>query len=156
MVGSLVGEFSTDPKVGHWGCFTTLGNFLVLSCASPQIAEERKCIPLRGWKDIALNILFCIFLFIFCFIRVSYAGIYFLLVKLLIVSKYLSQVGVPLKLTLLVYWGPDLSTPGVDHRLHLLPCRTESLEAESEGLAVKLQGDEYFSMIFLHFNDYFC
>lgn len=73
------------------------------------------------------------FLFIFCFIRVSYAGICLLVVKLLIVSKYWSQVGVPLKLAFLVYWGPDLSAPGVDHRLHLLLCRTESLEAGSEG-----------------------
>lgn len=74
--------------------------------------------PLRGRKDTALNILFCLSLtFIFCFISVSNAGICFLLlVKLLTVSKYLSQVGIPRKLALLVYQDPDpraLGLPGL-------------------------------------------
>lgn len=116
------------------GDFTTLGSFVVLNCA-PQTAEERKCVSLRGWKDIALNILFCMYVtFVFYFISIPYAEICFLLlVQLLSVSKYLSQVGVPLKLALLAYQDPHPSAPGVDRRLHLLPCRTERLGAGSEG-----------------------
>ena len=65
--------------------------------------------PARGREDTAVNILFCLSVtFIFRSISVSNAGICFLLlVKLLTVSKYLSEVGVPLKLALLVYQDPD-------------------------------------------------
>lgn len=37
---------SAGGKLWGWG-FTTLGSFVILKCASPQIPEERKYVPLR-------------------------------------------------------------------------------------------------------------